>query len=112
MNTNWQINHDPLNLYNEEESFDRFAADAIEQDEDILQLENRMNGMVLDLGWYRDKFGIYLVNGDWEETLINERHLKLGDAMKRFHQIAKTNESEPVASEQRLAARQSSTLGE
>ena len=84
----WKITFDPMELLSGKMDYDALMAEAIEQGEDIIQIENKKNRRVLDLGWYGTAFGIYLVDGDWDKPLKNERFESLKEAVGRFRQLA------------------------
>jgi len=52
------------------------ASDDWEAKEDLLQLRHSGLDRLVDLGWYSDGFRIYVFQGDFQGTLLNERRAR------------------------------------
>jgi hypothetical protein len=92
MTTSWKITHDPLRLMETAAVFAVLEEDAREQGEDIIQAERQRPGKkkeVLDLGWYQDRYLVFLIeDADWESPIQKIEYRDLGSAMLAFRTLA------------------------
>ena len=62
----FKITFDPLNVFGRE--LDKYELE--EQSEDIFQAKNETDDIIIDLGWYKTTYRIYVIKGqDWREPI-------------------------------------------
>jgi hypothetical protein len=91
MNVPWKVTHDPLGLTAARAAFAAMEEDARELGEDIIQAERLLSKKkkeILDLGWYQDRYLIFLVEeADWESPIQKIECRDLDSAMAIFHKF-------------------------
>ncbi|MBK8477762.1 MAG: hypothetical protein IPL39_16100 [Opitutaceae bacterium] len=90
MKTCWKITHDSLRLIEREPAATLFEEMAREQGEDVLQAEflSPEKRRVLDLGWYRDRYLVSLVeDGGWDMPIERIDCHDLKSALETFRRL-------------------------
>jgi hypothetical protein len=89
MNSDWNITFDPLFLATSTVDPESIEDQAKEQGEDIIQAERAGDKkVILDLGWYGDRYRVFLVeNSDWTEPRKEFDSTTLKDALDIFRRL-------------------------
>ncbi len=83
----WQITHDPLGLFEGQRDVVEVEEAAREQGEDVLQATR--GSSTLDLGWYRDRYRVLLVEaGQWSTPVREIEALDLAGALAAFKNLS------------------------
>jgi hypothetical protein len=87
-NNSWKISHDPLGLLDVQPNLEPLEKSARVQGEDLLQATRVGPGkarQTLDLGWYHDRYLVYLVeNENWDTPTCKIESLDLRGAWAAF----------------------------
>jgi len=79
----WTIAYDPLSLLDEKTDSTQLEDVAREQGEDIVQATRGRT--ILDLGWYRDRYRVLLVeNANWTTPVRQFEAFDLRSALTAF----------------------------
>jgi hypothetical protein len=90
MNAPWKVTHDPLRLMDATGELSHLEDAARQQGEDLVQAERLDSGrkVVLDLGWYADRYQVTLIGDDWSSPLKKAGAADLPSAVAIFRQFA------------------------